>query len=234
MFFSRPPSSRSYPADGFSLLESAIGLIIAGLMVTSVFKGYSMIREARLHKTLAQIVSFQAAYQQFLDQYQAKPGDYSQASSVLGPEARDGGDSGLVEGLGRQSNSESTAFWSHLALAELIPVNLTAPSGPLCRYGIELPGCPLGGGFTVEESPDGLQGLHLILGKEAGSRGNGGLLTPAEAAFFNKRLDNGHPCRGRVQSKEGQGIGSGQCVRANAFYNLRTKERVCVLYVRLD
>ena len=225
---------KATPPDGFSLLESTLGLILAGLMVTSVFKGYGMIREARLHKTAGQILSFQASYHHFVTFYGAKPGDWDYASFVLGVNARDGNGNGLVEGRGRESHSEATAFWQHLAYAELLPLDVQLPASSLCGYGAQLPSCVLGGGFTVEESPEDLEGLWMILGKESGARGNGGLLTPQEAAFLNKRLDNGNPLTGRVQSREGHGVPAGRCVTGNGLYNMAIKERVCVLYVFLE
>jgi len=220
--------------DGFSLVEATLGLILAGLMVTSIFKGYAMIREARLHKTAGQIVSLQEAYHHFVTLYGAKPGDCDYASFVLGVNARDGNGNGLVEGAGRESHTEATTFWHHLATAELLPLDVQPPSTALCLYGAQLPSCVLGGGFTVEESPDDFEGLWMILGKASGSRGNGGLLTPQEAAFLNKRLDNGNPLTGRVQSREGYGVPAGRCITANGLYNMALKERACVLYVFLD
>lgn len=221
--------------SGFSLVELAISLLIIGLILGGILKGQELIVQARLQKTLSQIISYQMAYLTFKEKYQALPGDFAGASYYWGETARDGNQNGRIEGKGRELHTEATAFWHHLTLAHLISVSrpLSISSSHVMQYGQGLPASPLGGGFTVEESPDSLNGLWLILGSEAGLRGTGALLTPEQAAFLNRKLDDGYPLSGHVQSREGEGVPLGQCIEGGA-YNLRVKDKTCVLYVCLE
>ena len=220
--------------NGFSLIELALCLLVAGLMMGGILKGRELMMQARLQKTAAHIMAYQMAYHTFKSFYNAMPGDYAGASLAWGNGVLNGNQNGHLEGHGRQADAEAGFFWNHLACADLITLQPAASSpGGVLQYGQGLPVTPLGGGFTVEEGPEGLAGVWLILGSESGDRGTGGLLTPAQAAFLDRHLDTGLPLTGRVRGREGTGIAAGHCVAAGA-YNLRIKDKTCVLYVQLD
>lgn len=220
--------------EGFSLIELAIALIVIGIILGGILKGHELIENARLKKTISQITHYQMAIATFMDQYEALPGDFAFATSTFGVQARDGNQNGVVEGRGLAHQGEALEFWQHLAFAGSIPNPGIASSHGQGHFGFGAPASPIGGGFTVETTPEtGLDGLWLILGNENGDRGNGPLLTPAQASFLNRKLDDGNPSTGRVRSREGHGVSPGKCVN-KGFYNLQTQEPCCVLYVYLQ
>ena len=60
---------KKYSQLGFSLIEVAIGFVIIGLFAGVVLKGRELIENARLQKTISQILSFQVAYLSFKEKY---------------------------------------------------------------------------------------------------------------------------------------------------------------------
>ena len=219
----------SHKESGFSLIEIAMSLMVVGVLIGATLKGRDIILRARLHKTLSQITQIQLGKSVFQERYGALPGDFGKATQLWGADTFDGNQDGHVSGLGRAPQQESTGFWNHLALSGLISGGKT--SDPLFTH--SLPTTPVGGEFTVEEDPDGLSGLWLILGKANGDRNTGPLLTPAQASFLDGNLDDGAPHRGRIQAREGHGIQAGQCVR-DGTYRLDVTDPTCILYVALE
>lgn len=230
----RQDQRKNKAQEGFSLIELAIALIVIGIILGGILKGHELIENARLKKTMSQITHYQMAVAAFVDQYEALPGDFGAATATFGSQVRNGNQNGVVDGKGLAHQGEALEFWNHLACAGSIPSPGAAPSHGQGHFGVGAPSSPLGGGFTVETAPEaGLEGLWLILGGENGDRGNGALLTPAQASLLNRKLDDGNPLTGRVRSREGHGITPGKCVNQGS-YNLQTQEPSCVLYIYLQ
>jgi prepilin-type N-terminal cleavage/methylation domain-containing protein len=73
-----PRSSR-----GFTLLESAIAIVIFGLTAQRILIGQQLIYSAHVRNLIAQQNSVEAAFSAFQDRFRALPGDYAAASSNL-------------------------------------------------------------------------------------------------------------------------------------------------------
>ncbi|MEO5377939.1 MAG: prepilin-type N-terminal cleavage/methylation domain-containing protein [Magnetococcus sp. DMHC-6] len=69
--------------SGFSLIETAIVVVIIGLMMGGVLKGQEMIRNARSANLADQGDAVKVAIMGFSDRYRALPGDFSKASEVF-------------------------------------------------------------------------------------------------------------------------------------------------------
>jgi hypothetical protein len=59
------------------------------------------------------------------------------------------------------------------------------------------------------------------------------LLTPEQAQFIDKKLDNGSPLTGRVRSLDAKHQTSGKCIK-DGLYNLSISEKACVMYFNID
>jgi len=213
--------------EGFSLIELAVALVVLGLILGGIFKGRELIEQGKIQKTVSQIADYQMAFMQFVEQYEALPGDYAMADATWGNGSKNGNQNGVVEGHGLQAGGESLHFWQHLFLAGMIQDPGHSVQEGQAHFGQGAPKSPLGGGFTVETDPDGLKGLWMLLGAEHGNRGNGALLTPAQAQAIDRKLDNGNPTSGRIRA-----MGE-RCV-ANGKYNVQHKDPACVLYISLQ
>lgn len=218
---------------GFSLIELAVVLIIMGLLIGGVLKGRDLIDSARLKRVVAQLNEYRMATSAFMDKFEAFPGDFNKASTLIHSSLKNGNGNGVIEGGGLQAGSESLAFWSHLAEAGFI--SSPGEIGEIHRgeFGKGAPETSIGGGFTIENNPRGLKGLWFILGEKNGDHGDGGLLTPDQAMSLDRKLDNGHPTSGKVRAMDGSNVSAHSCVTERGTYNLENHTPACALYFKL-
>jgi prepilin-type N-terminal cleavage/methylation domain-containing protein len=215
---------------GFSLIESALVLVIIGLLVGGILKGKDLIESARLKRVIAQLNDYRLATSAFMDKYDALPGDFKKASLLIRRDLHNGNGNGVVEGEGLSPGSEALQFWSHLAAAGLIAAPGPEADSHRGDFGKGAPEAAIGGGFTVETNPRSLHGLWLILGQKSGNHGDGGLLTPLQAHSIDKKLDNGYPTSGKVRGMDGSDQSPHSCVLENGLYNLDNPEAVCAVF----
>jgi hypothetical protein len=108
---------------GFTLLDTAITLVVAGLLVQVVLTGQQLIHSARVRDLIAQQTAVEAAVVAFQDRFHALPGDYAKASSTIVCDPApciDGNGNGHVEpGTGGAIHEEILA-WQHLSAAGFI------------------------------------------------------------------------------------------------------------------
>ena len=106
---------------GFTLIELAIAIAIITLLLAAVFKGGSMIEQARVQDTLAIASDLSASARSFKQRYHYLPGDLAINSAVPEiPEVPVGcmsGGTGAGDGNGVLSLAESTCVPAHLFAA---------------------------------------------------------------------------------------------------------------------
>lgn len=138
---SRFPYSRA-----FSLVELSIVLVILGLLTGGILAGQSLIRAAELRSISADLSRYMAATNAFRDQYNAWPGDMTNAQSFWGVRAagtnfvcqrtlnvttgtcNSDGNGFIDEVSGDTSHGERFLFWQHLAYAGLVEGSYTGAS----------------------------------------------------------------------------------------------------------
>src|SRR5512146_3221329 len=100
-------------AEGFTLIEIAIVLVIIGLLLGGVLKGQELITSARVRNLISQQDGIKAAYFGFQDRYRALPGDYPGAqANIPGCGACQQGDNN-----GQITGAEAISAWEHLSKA---------------------------------------------------------------------------------------------------------------------
>ena len=82
---------------GFTLIETAIVLVIVGLLVAGTVVGAELLGSARSRALIAEIDGFKGAYLGFLDRYGSLPGDYASAVRNVPHTTVDGNGNGLIE-----------------------------------------------------------------------------------------------------------------------------------------
>jgi prepilin-type N-terminal cleavage/methylation domain len=134
-------------AQGFTLIEIAIVLVIIGLLLGGVLKGQELITGARVRNLISQQDGIKAAYFGFLDRYRALPGDYPQAAQNITGATAFGNGNGQIEAAAASVNSSTTqedlAVWEHLSRAGFINgaytsastyTNASAPTNPYSMF----------------------------------------------------------------------------------------------------
>jgi prepilin-type N-terminal cleavage/methylation domain-containing protein len=181
-------------AQGFTLLEFSMVLVVIGLLAGATFTGQQLITGAHTKRTVAQARDVTAAYLVYLDRYGAVPGDDPNASSRW-PQAKDGNGDRRISGsfdaappmdpaalVVTGDEGESLNFWWHLRLAGLLTGSQDGPLSP--------PRHPVGGTIGIQEGAYGLRGTALCFA---------GL--PAQiAATVDRHSDDEYPDRGSVRA----------------------------------
>jgi type II secretory pathway pseudopilin PulG len=146
----------------FSLVEIGVVLLVIGVLYTAVFKGKDLIDVAKTHAVASQIQQIQHSVQQYVEQYQAMPGDDPGAS-------RFGNNIALGNGDENVSANEMSIFWIHLKEAGFSPTS-TAPSSKF------------GGIYTIEK--DANKVFWIVLSE----KDQAALLTPKQALQIKTKL----------------------------------------------
>lgn len=273
----RSGQAAGFTAAGFTLVELAIVITIIGLLIGGILKGQEMINNAKVTATIAQVKSYQAALETFRDRFDNLPGDFSRASSRLpGCTAAnycyDGDGNGRVgvadtNGIGHSLQTgtgtpqrETSLFFKHLALADLISgVN---PSANIASavWGQTHPSAPISGGWNITHNAGGGNATNGWIGNRSGhylrlqnsltgspyaSTGacnlgpNGNLCQPVEAisprdgAVIDRKIDDGRSSTGDVIADD-RGGGSSPCEDGGTSgYDETEISRQCIMHFRI-
>jgi prepilin-type N-terminal cleavage/methylation domain-containing protein len=186
---------RQQPA-GFTLVETAIVLVIIGLLIAAVLQGQELIRSARVRSLIGEQDAVSAAVLGFQDRYRALPGDYNDASSTIAcsPACASGNGNGRIEEVG--AVPEYILVWTHLAAAGFLNGSFNAASGTPSPAADNTPTNAFGGY------------LQVIFDANWGHSGNStprhnvktGNQIPVElVADIDRKTDDGLPTSGRFQ-----------------------------------
>lgn len=243
---------------GFTLVEAAIVMVIVGLLTGGVLKGAALLENARVNATIAKVQDIHAAVVTFKDiYYQQLPGDFIMASTRLmgcnasshcldgdgnGFIASDGSDqynwlSNVVRTDRSTNRQESTQFWKHLALADVLALVESGADPRAPEWGKTHPVSPISGGF--EAYFDGWMAVgggnsrssHIFRLSNALGRGVEPAVSPRIASRIDRKMDDGNPQAGDVFANYGRA--RDDCKSGNRFdgvYNERYSGNVCILY----
>jgi prepilin-type N-terminal cleavage/methylation domain-containing protein len=247
---------------GFTLVELSIVLVIIGLIVGGIVGGQSLIKSARLNKVTTEVGSFKTAFRAFELQYDALPGDMTEAYDYWGVAAgctdanvnsistRDGCNG---NGDNQVSNIEGFRAWQHLALAKIIPGSYTGRltgsySASIAEMEATRPKSASDGFYRIVVSVEASSGSLTGTGAHAIMLGGpvyysafssyfntGALLTPSEARSIDKKLDDGVANTGSTLASIAYPFTTTDCVTANygTDYNLDSPEKACNLYFNI-
>ncbi|MCB1556415.1 MAG: prepilin-type N-terminal cleavage/methylation domain-containing protein [Alphaproteobacteria bacterium] len=234
---------------GFTLVELAIVMIIIGLLIGGVLKGQELIANAQITATISKMKGIDSAIATFRDKYNALPGDMANAVARL-PNcnaAPCNAAAGGTVGNGRIDTpalgavptltSEGLVAFPQLAAADLI-AGVSANNNTLA-FGASLPEAPIGGGMWLGYTPNGAAtglgaatlrpGHYLLLnGLIAVAGGTNGVLTPGQAGTIDRKIDDGQPSSGSVQS------GGTGCINGAGAYDEAADSGLCSLYSRVQ
>lgn len=244
--------SRSASVSGFTLVELSIVIVIIGLIIAGVTAGQSIVRQAGLRAVLTELDAYKASISSFKLQYNALPGDLSNAYSYWGAScagsaaACNGSGNGRINELDIAGRQEAFMAWKHMSLAGLIQGTYTGNS-VLTNYettpGLNTPTSkmPKGEWFVADTLPwyaanvDALltSKRRLIIGAHRTiSENEAPLFTPAEARSIDSKIDDGVPYLGRVVGLIGSVIAT-NCITGagvSATYSLSQSGLQCWIW----
>ena len=186
---------------GFTLIETAVVLIIASLLMGAVLKGQQLINVAKVKQLEADYNHIPLMIYSYQDKFKAIPGDDKNATNHLSGTTtgiQNGDGDGLIAGNWFEFNpsSDNTIIWQHLRLAGLMSgeTNMFLPD--------YLPKSSLGKAMDIHSSSselrtspildahgNSIKGTYIVC-----SRGVPGAL----AVSMDIRLDDGDPSTGNV------------------------------------
>lgn len=237
--------------QGFTLVELAIVMVIIGLLIGGVLKGQELIANARVTGTVADLKNTDAALNGFLDKYAVLPGDMAAPATRLPncttAPCNTAGTGGTLANSRIESaaastvtttpgvNSEAGKMFVQLSAADMISgIN----SSGAATFGGQFPAMKIGGGMWVAYSSAAIPNTTLAANRHyaslSGAIGaNGvatGILTGVQAAQMDRKLDDGRPQSGSMQSF---GTGCFTGAGATAAYAEATGAGTCTGYLRV-
>jgi prepilin-type N-terminal cleavage/methylation domain-containing protein len=202
---------------GFSLIEVAIAVVVIGLITSFALKGKELVNSAKLRSVIDQTSMFKIAVQGFFDKYGALPGDFSAAHESISDTVQNGSGSGAIESI-----DDAKRFWQHLIAADLLSVELV--NG--------FPVSKLGGYYTVSSNIADHPGVWIVLCKgTTDNQSFSGILSPEDAYIIDKNNDTGSPTTGEIRAIKAADA-TGEYI-VNAHYNLKNKNKDCVLLFKI-
>jgi hypothetical protein len=195
-------------ARGITLVETAIILVMIGLLLEFVIKGRELVQSARVRDIISQQGAAESAFLAFQDRFQAAPGDYSAASANIScgtSVCLNGNGNGRIEpGTGGAIHEEILA-WQHLSAAGFINGHFEMASAAIVAPAPDNTPSSVYGGYleAVTDSQWGYSG-------NTASRHNiktGNYVPAAVLAEVDRKIDDGRPGTGRLRFSTYAGAG---------------------------
>lgn len=135
---------------GYTLLEIAISLTIAALLVAGIVVGGALLRTAEIRSIMKEADYYRGAVETFKLKYAGLPGDFIEAETQFAERSNcadnadtqrtcNGNGNGIINSgaSGVTSGNEQFLFWQHLALAGFISGNYDGVEGSLGVFDIQ-------------------------------------------------------------------------------------------------
>ncbi len=237
--------------QGFTLVELAIVMVIIGLLIGGVLKGQELIANARITGTVADLKNTDAALNGFQEKYAVLPGDMATPTTRLpnctAAPCNVAGTGGTLQNSRIESAAASSVIAAPPAASEAgkMFIQLSAAdmisginAGGGATFGGQFPTLKSGGGMWIAYSSAAVTNTTLVANKHYASLSGtvgannvtSGILTGVQAAQIDRKLDDGLPQSGSMQTF-GTGCFTGAGV--TAVYAENTGAGSCTAYLRV-
>jgi prepilin-type N-terminal cleavage/methylation domain-containing protein len=224
------------PRSAFTLVELSIVLVIIGLIVGGIVGGQSLIHTAKLNKIITKIEEYRIAINNFDMQYDALPGDFSEATDYW-PDCEAGG-SGNCQGDGNGTwldAYEAVRMWQHLSLAELVPQSYSGKWGSGGGADISYPSANFNNGVYFPRIYYYAPGNWMTLATGKSGSIQGEVMTPVDAHAIDKKTDDGDAGEGRMRFFNAHSVNSGCHIGATTDHvaDLTSTTIACRVFFRM-
>lgn len=203
--------------NGFNLVELAIIITIISLLITSISAGRSIIHNSRLTNIMKNFNSYMAAIHNFKLEYNALPGDISNAYNFFGidcdvkPEFCNGNGDGLITANTDNNDDETNRFWQHLYLSGYLTEYSTGKGGKA----LSSPKGPIEGSSFIMEAYKfyDFKGKITVTNNLTFSYlyDFQGILAVQDAQNIDIKMDDGKAYSGNILAADGNQYPNGTC-----------------------
>ena len=210
--------------SGFTLVEIAIVLVIIGLLVGLVLRGWELQVSARVRALAANASDVQAAYYGFIDRYDHVPGDWNATdadTAIVAPVSAGGNDNGRLDNpAGGSVYNEVNALWEHISKAGFIHGAYAGTANLEPNVSNNLAPTNAYNNIIIVGSTDDYEGigterLHFVTGRG---------LPAGVARELDFKLDDGRPESGSVRAT----LADGDLTVFTGINNWGGREAECV------
>jgi prepilin-type N-terminal cleavage/methylation domain-containing protein len=209
--------------NGFTLVEMSLVIVIIALIIGGIVAGADLIKGAESKQIMSEITTHQAGISSFYDKYKRLAGDMVDQSEIFDASYSDGDGNGYIE-WDNGSVNEGVIAWKILQEEQFITATSdltgTATSNK-AEININVPASSRKGGYFLDTDisysgnpplQTGIGGTYIGYGAEvAGSKNNGGIISPIQARSIDSKMDDGMPSLGIVRGT------SGSCLNGSEY-----------------
>jgi prepilin-type N-terminal cleavage/methylation domain-containing protein len=226
--------------NGFTLIELSIVLVIIGLIVGGVVGGQALIKSAKTQNLLREISGIQTGLNAFQLQYDALPGDFSEATDYWPTSeyswiASGDGNGKLQWPSAGAPDQEPLNVFEHMIAADLLSGyvgSLGGTEGSDNLFGSDRVG---GSHFRIAFADTYNSNMLQLLVEDSDVNDQlNSILTPAEMKKIDLKFDDGLPVRGDFIAYQGQETGAPTCFNNGTQYNLDEAAEACYFYMKMD
>jgi len=246
-------------AQGFTLVELSIVIIIIGFLIAGISAGQSLVKQAKLNAVITEFNGYSTAFNTFKIRFGYLPGDFPNAfafwnTNCAATAAHCNGDGdGIIDQVAygvhpeQDIRQESFMAWVHLSLAGIIPGNYSgfgiAGNNWESQIGVNIPASKYDNGgwfpsltdawwYTVVDSTLTKRQALMIGADQPGQSTSYALFSSIDSSNIDSKIDDGIPYTGTVVSLIGDGA-SANCTTgsgAAALYDFSTTGPQCWMW----
>jgi len=228
--------------SAFTIIEFLIFFCLVIILIVGVYFAKQMISISDVKSLAMQIKKYDDAVAAFADKYDALPGDVCDTQTYgITQENTDGDCDNIINDRARKiisANGELTNFWMHLSKTKMISENFDGKENEKAKINTSFPISKIGDRIGIVTYGDEGKTFYQIGFKFANRNrlfmSNGSLKT-FEAYWFDEKIDDGNPRKGRVVVVGGNTLNdlqNDQCVKFS-IYDRTNDDAVCQLRIEI-